>query len=77
MAIQGEAPQQKRREMKVKRGIQFAVAGLVVVLASPVFGGPGVGEPAPDFTEPDTAGVDRSLSEFAGNAVLVNFWTSW
>lgn len=78
MAILDEAhPQQKSRESKLKRGIEIVVTGLIVGLASPVFGGPNVGEPAPDFTEPDTAGVDRSLSEFAGKAVLVNFWTSW
>ena len=33
--------------------------------------------PAPDFTLPDLAGVDVSLSEFRGKAVLLDFWASW
>lgn len=36
-----------------------------------------VGAPAPDFTEPDTAGVPVSLHDFKGNYVLVDFWASW
>lgn len=38
--------------------------------------GPGIGDPAPDFTEVDTAYVPRSLSEFRGNVILLNFWWS-
>jgi hypothetical protein len=61
----------------LRREIRIVAAGLIVGLASSVSAGPEVGDPAPDFTEPDTAGVDWSLSDFAGTAVLVNFWTSW
>jgi hypothetical protein len=37
---------------------------------------PGPGDPAPGFTEPDTAGVFHSLSDYAGRAILLNFWQS-
>ena len=35
------------------------------------------GEPAPDFTFRDLAGAEVSLSDFAGQPVLVNVWASW
>ena len=36
-----------------------------------------VGQPAPDFTQADTAGNPVSLSEMKGKVVLVDFWASW
>jgi len=36
-----------------------------------------VGQTAPDFTQADTAGVDRSLHDFKGKYVLLDFWASW
>ena len=36
-----------------------------------------VGTNALDFTQPDTAGVQVSLSSFKGKYVLVDFWASW
>jgi len=38
---------------------------------------PSVGEVAPDFTVVDLNGRPRSLSEFAGQPVWINFWGSW
>jgi peroxiredoxin len=38
---------------------------------------PAVGEVAPDFTVTDLNGRNRSLSEFAGQPVWINFWGSW
>ncbi len=35
-----------------------------------------VGDPAPDFTLPDTAYVNHALSEYRGKVVLLNFWQS-
>ncbi|MBI4722629.1 MAG: redoxin family protein [Candidatus Stahlbacteria bacterium] len=45
--------------------------------ASILLAGPGPGSPAPNFTLPDTALVNHSLTEFTGKVVLLNFWTSW
>ena len=36
-----------------------------------------VGDAAPPFTLPDTAGVMRSSGEWAGEVVVLNFWATW
>ncbi len=36
-----------------------------------------VGQPAPDFSQPDTSGRMVSLSSYKGKYVLVDFWASW
>ncbi|GGB02453.1 AhpC/TSA family protein [Puia dinghuensis] len=36
-----------------------------------------IGKPAPDFTQPDTAGNTVSLRDFRGKYVLIDFWASW
>ncbi|MFA5032000.1 MAG: hypothetical protein WC614_03170 [bacterium] len=45
-------------------------------MASSGFTAPGPGATAPNFTLPDTAGVNHSLTEFAGKVVLINWWGS-
>jgi len=37
----------------------------------------GIGKPAPDITLPDTSGVERSLSDYKGKVVIIDFWASW
>jgi peroxiredoxin len=50
----------------------------LVVLAVPaiLMAAPGVGDPAPDFTLPDTAGVNHSLTDYTGKVVQLFFWQS-
>ncbi|RHJ92512.1 TlpA disulfide reductase family protein [Parabacteroides bouchesdurhonensis] len=36
-----------------------------------------IGQVAPEFSLPDTAGVMVSLSDFRGKYVLLDFWASW
>ena len=37
----------------------------------------GIGKSAPEFSQADTAGTIRKLSDFRGKYVLVDFWASW
>jgi hypothetical protein len=37
---------------------------------------PDVGDKAPNFGLPDTAGTNHSLAEFRGKVVLLTFWQS-
>ncbi len=36
-----------------------------------------VGKPAPEFSQPDTAGKQIALSSYRGKYVLLDFWASW
>jgi peroxiredoxin len=36
-----------------------------------------VGDPAPDFALPDLAGATRTLADFRGRPLLINFWATW
>lgn len=51
----------------------------VVIVAWQLFSssGPGVGEPAPDFTLPTPDGELVTLSDLRGETVVVNFWATW
>ena len=50
-------------------------AGMAVALAAPAFAAPTVGQPAPGFTAKDGDGKTRSLSEFKGKTVVLE-WTN-
>ncbi|RKX69104.1 hypothetical protein DRP53_09195 [candidate division WOR-3 bacterium] len=47
---------------------------MLAVVPMVLMAGPGVGEPAPDFTEPDTAFQPHSLSDFRYKTVMLHFW---
>ena len=46
-----------------------------LALASSALAGPEIGQPAPDFTAVDTQGQSHSLSDFAGQTVVLE-WTN-
>lgn len=59
-------------------GVALVLIGAVV--AAWLFfssSGPGVGEPAPDFTLPSTGGEEITLSDYRGETVVLNFWATW
>lgn len=45
--------------------------------SAPAEAKPFVGQPAPGFTTEDTDGKTISLSDYAGDVVLLNFWATW
>ena len=54
----------------------LALAGLLMLLPSMAMAVLQVGQQAPDFSLPDTAWVNHSLSEFRGKVVHLLFWQS-
>lgn len=36
-----------------------------------------IGTPAPDFALPDLSGTTRTLADFRGRPLLINFWATW
>jgi hypothetical protein len=77
--------------MKVTRRIALYLFGLFLILPAADFplwgeedplGNLGVhrfdiNDEAPDFTLPDLTGRKRSLSEFQGKFIMLNFWATW
>ena len=51
---------------------KLAAKRLLIIKNQPV-----VGKKAPTFTLPDTAGVAKSLSNYQGKYVLLDFWGHW
>lgn len=50
---------------------------VLLLFAIPVFAGPNIGDPCPDFTLPDTTYVYHSLSDYQGNVVFLNLgWSN-
>lgn len=56
--------------------VLFALLSLLVLAPAAALAGPQVGDPAPDFSLPDTAWVMQQFSQYRGQVVLLNFWTS-
>jgi len=54
--------------------LQGVVLAAVFLGAGPVQAGPQIGQPAPAFTATDAAGRSRSLAEFAGKTVVLEWW---
>jgi hypothetical protein len=54
------------------------ILALAVLAAIPamVMAYPQAGDPAPNFTLPDTAGVNHQLTDYAGKVVQLFFWQS-
>ncbi len=77
--------------MKVTRRIALYFFGLSLILLTgdvPLWGEEDyllnlgvyrfdVNEDAPEFTLPDLTGTERSLSDFRGKFVMLNFWATW
>src|ERR1700745_2738469 len=53
--------------------LRFVALLLAGVVAGPVLGKAGVGEPAPDFTLTDSNGKSESLSQFKGKTVVLEW----
>lgn len=62
--------------MKRHRGALLALVGLLAFLPATALAVLRVGDPAPDFTLPDTAWVNHSLTELRGKVVVLLFWQS-
>jgi hypothetical protein len=54
----------------------LCLVGLLALLPAIALAGPQVGQVAPNFTLPDTAYVNRQLSDFRGQVVFIMFWAS-
>jgi hypothetical protein len=61
--------------MKVKASAQWLFASLFIGISAPCMSA--TNQIAPDFTATDINGSTRSLSEFAGSVVLLEFWYTW
>lgn len=53
----------------------FAIAASVVAISAPAFAAPVIGQPAPAFQVKDADGKTRSLAEFKGKTVVLE-WTN-
>lgn len=58
----------------MKKIVALVLAGCLVLASQGFAINPGA--TAPNFTLPDTADVNHSLSDFAGKTVFANWWTS-
>jgi len=63
--------------MNWKTSLIFTLTVLGLLSAGVCVAGPGIGDPAPNFTLPDSAGVNRSLTNYRGRVAMLNFWDSW
>lgn len=57
--------------------VGLALLAVLALAPSAAFAKLSVGQQAPDFTIPDTAGVNHSLSDWHGKVVMIQFWQQW
>jgi hypothetical protein len=60
----------------MKKKVLLAALAVLALAPALLMAYPAVGSPAPDFTIPDTAWVNHSLSEYRGKVVQLLFWQS-
>jgi hypothetical protein len=56
--------------------MKLTVCLFFLLLCAPLLAGPGIGQPAPDFTCPDTGYVYHTLTDYQYNVVWLNFGQS-
>ena len=57
--------------------ILLLVISLFLLIFIPVFAGPNVGDPCPNFTLPDTTYTNHSLTDYQGMVVYMELGESW
>ena len=60
----------------VKRRLFLAAAGVLALMPVLLMAYPLPGDPAPNFSVPDTAWVVHQLSDYRGKVVQLFFWQS-
>ena len=61
--------------MRLRAGL--ALLAVLTMAPSAAFAVLGVGDPAPDFTLPDSAATSHSLSELRGQVVAILGWANF
>lgn len=57
------------RKLVIALAVLAAVPAMIMAYPQP-------GDPAPNFTLPDSTGTNHQLVDFAGKVVMLNFWQS-
>ena len=60
----------------MKKKVLLAALAVLALAPALLMAYPAVGDPAPDFTIPDTSWVNHSLSDYRGKVVQLLFWQS-
>jgi hypothetical protein len=58
------------------KSLLFTLLMVLVLAPSAALAVLNVGDTAPDFYIPDTAGVNHHLTEWRGKVVMIQFWVS-
>ncbi|MDP1988887.1 redoxin domain-containing protein, partial [Phenylobacterium sp.] len=58
-----------------RRPVLLGLTVAAAMIAAPALAAPAIGKPAPAFTAADSTGKSRSLSEFKGKTVVLE-WTN-